>query len=74
MKQFKITFTINGRYSTSVFNYANDQEKDEKLKEWKQEHLTPYNDVQVLSFIEDWDNGTTDRVTSNLSTKATNRN
>ncbi len=71
MKQFKITFTINGRYSASVFNYANDQEKDEKLKEWKQEHLTAYNDVQVLSYIEDWDNGTTDRVTSNLSTKET---
>jgi len=47
-----------------VFNYANDQEKDEKLKEWKQEHLTAYNDVQVLSYIEDWDNGTTDGVTS----------
>jgi len=69
MKQFKITFTINGRYSASVFNYANDQEKDEKLKEWKQEHLTAYNDVQVLSYIEDWDNGTTDRVTSNIYIK-----
>jgi hypothetical protein len=64
MKQFKITFTINGRYSASVFNYANDQEKDEELKAWKQEHLTAYNDVQVLSYIEDWDNGTTDGVTS----------
>jgi hypothetical protein len=64
MKQFKIVFKLNGRYSASVFNYANDQEKDEKLKEWKQEHLTAYNDVQVLSYIEDWDNGTTDRVTS----------
>jgi hypothetical protein len=69
MKQFKITFTINGRYSASVFNYANDQEKDEKLKAWKQEHLTAYNDVQVLSYIEDWDNGTTDRVTSNIYIK-----
>jgi hypothetical protein len=64
MKQFKIVFKLNDRYSASVFNYANDQEKDEKLKEWKQEHLTAYNDVQVLSYIEDWDNGTTDRVTS----------
>lgn len=64
MKQFKITFKLNGRYCTSVFCYANDQQKEEKIKAWKEEHMTRYNEVQVLSWIEDWDNGTTDGVTS----------
>ena len=64
MKWFKIVFTINGRYSASQFSYSNEQEKAEKLKLWKHEHKTPYNDVKVISFDEDWNDDKLDRVTS----------
>lgn len=64
MKWIKIVFTINGRYCSSQLGYKDEQEKAEKLKAWKQEHKTPYNDMQLISFDEDWNDSKLDSVTS----------
>ena len=64
MKWIKISFTINGRYSCSQLSYQSEEEKAEKLKAWKQEHKTPYNDLRIMGFDDDWNDSKLDSVTS----------
>ena len=45
---YKIAFKLNGSYSFSVFSYENEKEKSEKLANWKREHATPYNNIEIL--------------------------
>lgn len=71
MKWIKIVFTINGRYCCSQFSYQSEEEKAEKLKAWKQEHKTPYNDLQLISFDDDWNDSKLDSVTSFFNKKLT---
>jgi hypothetical protein len=54
MKSFKIVFKLNSRWCASVFHYANESEKQEKLKLWKAEHVNAYDKLEVISFDEDY--------------------
>lgn len=72
MKWIKIVFTINGRYCSSQLSYQSEEEKASKLKAWKQEHKTPYNDLQLISYDEDWNDSKLDSVTSFFNQNLTN--
>lgn len=48
MNWYKIVFKLNNKWSFSVFNYSDDYEKKSKLEKWKTDHITPYNQVQVI--------------------------
>lgn len=59
MEQYKIVFKLNGTWSFSVFNYRTEDEKTNKLKEWKDRHVSPYNKIEVIwhGNIEDYNYG-----------------
>lgn len=54
---YKVNYKINGQYGSYVFNYKTEEEKDGKLKEWKDEHLTPYNKIEILWYgtLDKWE-------------------
>lgn len=45
---YKIVFKLNHRWSFSVFSYEDEDEKKAKLQRWKDEHVTPYNHIEVI--------------------------
>ena len=53
---YKINFLLNGKYSGSVFSYRDEAEKQEALKRWKAEHVTPYNKIEILwhGTLDEW--------------------
>ena len=54
---YKVNYKINGQYDSYVFNYKTEEEKDGKLKEWKQEFATPYNKIEILWYgtLDKWE-------------------
>ncbi len=55
MKWYKITFKLNRKWCFSIFHYSSEEEKQEKIKRWKDEHNQPYNHLEVIWFDEDYD-------------------
>jgi|GEM_PF-4003457 len=45
---YKIVFKLNHRMSFSVFSYESEDEKKAKLQRWKDEHVRPYNHIEVI--------------------------
>ena len=50
MTWYKIVFKCNSRWCFSEFYYTSEEMKEEKLKLWKAEHVTPYNKIEIISY------------------------
>jgi hypothetical protein len=50
MECYKLIISKNGVLMNYVFSAKDDQQKAEKLKDWKDENITPYDKVELLFF------------------------
>ena len=48
MECYKLIIEKNGVLLNYVFSAKDEKQKTEKLKEWKAEHITPYDKVKLL--------------------------
>jgi hypothetical protein len=54
---FKVNYKINGQWAFSVFCHKTKESLDEAINQWKAEHVTPYNKIEILwhGTLDQWE-------------------